>query len=160
MKRIVAALLSLAIAGVFAYIGLYLEKQEAEKKAAEERDIENKELLDFVKESVGEDVAQVRLSRKLASQPCCLTTEGGVTLEMEKYFRHGPNVEMQSIRATRVLELNADNRAFAALKNAYETGDKERAAKLSRILARLAELVSGAEVEDPAAFAVLVSELF
>ena len=79
---------------------------------------------------------------------------------MEKYFRRGPNVEMQNVRATRVLELNADHRAFTALKNAYETGDKERAKKLSLILARLAEMVSGAEVEDPAAFAALVSELF
>ena len=133
---------------------------EDEKKAAEERDIENRDLLDFVREAVGDDVAKVRLSRKLASQPCCLTTEGPVTLEMEKYFRSGPNVEMRSVRATRVLELNPEHRAFAALKNAHETGDQERAKKLSLILARLAEMVSGAEVEDPASFAALVSELF
>ena len=54
---------------------------DEEKKAAEERDIENKEFLDFVKESVGDAVSKVRLSRKLNSQPCCLTTEGALTLE-------------------------------------------------------------------------------
>ena len=99
---------------------------EDEKKAAEERDVENKELLDFVKESVGDAVASVKLSRKLTNQPCCLTTEGGVTLEMEKYFRHGPSEEMRKVRATRVLELNGEHHAFQALKAAWEAGDSFR----------------------------------
>ncbi len=133
---------------------------EEEKKAAEERDIENKEFLDFVKESVGDAVSKVRLSRKLASQPCCLTTEGGLTLEMEKYFRRGPSPEMRNIRATRILELNPEHKAFAALKAAFDSGDKDRAKNLSLILARLAELLAGAEIEDPAAFVSEVAELF
>ena len=133
---------------------------EEEKKAAEERDIENKEFLDFVKESVGDAVSKVRLSRKLASQPCCLTTEGGLTLEMEKYFRRGPSPEMRSIRATRVLELNGEHKAVEALKAAWEAGDKDKAKSMSLILARLAELLAGAEIEDPAAFVTEVAELF
>ena len=133
---------------------------DEEKKAADERDIENKELLDFVKESVGDDVAKVRFSRKLTTQPCCLTTEGGLTLEMEKYFRRGPSPEMRSIRATRVLELNAEHKAVQALKAAFDSGDRDKAKTLSLILTRLAEMLSGAEVEDPAAFATLVAELF
>ena len=133
---------------------------EEEKKAAEERDIENKEFLDFVKESVGDAVSKVRLSRKLASQPCCLTTEGGLTLEMEKYFRRGPSPEMRSIRATRVLELNPEHKAIQSLKSAWESGDTDRAKNLSLILTRLAELMAGAEIEDPAAFVSEVSELF
>ena len=132
---------------------------EEEKKAAEERDIENKELLDFVKESVGEGVAKVRLSRKLNSQPCCLTTEGGITLEMERYFRRGPSEEARKIRATRVLELNPDHHAFTVLKEAYET-DRDKAAKLAKILSVLAEMTAGTEVEDPVGFAGLVAELF
>ena len=133
---------------------------EEEKKAAEERDIENKEFLDFVKESVGDAVSKVRLSRKLASQPCCLTTEGGLTLEMEKYFRRGPSPEMRNIRATRVLELNGEHKAVEALKAAWEAGDKDKAKSMSLILARLAELLAGAEIEDPAAFVSEVVELF
>lgn len=133
---------------------------EEEKKAAEERDIENKEFLDFVKESVGDAVSKVRLSRKLASQPCCLTTEGGLTLEMEKYFRRGPSPEMRNIRATRVLELNGEHKAVEALKAAWEAGDKDKAKSMSLILARLAELLAGAEIEDPAAFVSEVAELF
>ena len=132
---------------------------EEEKKAAEERDLENKDILDFVKESLGGGVTRVRLSRKLSDLPCCLTTEGGVTLEMEKYFRHGPSEEMRNIRANRVLELNPEHRAFAALKEAFEN-DREKAANLSKILETMAEMMAGCDIEDPAAFVAQVSELF
>jgi len=108
---------------------------------------------------VGEGVAKVRLSRKLNSQPCCLTTEGGITLEMERYFRRGPSEEARKIRATRVLELNPDHHAFTVLKEAYET-DRDKAAKLAKILSVLAEMTAGTEVEDPVGFAGLVAELF
>ncbi|MBR3294313.1 MAG: molecular chaperone HtpG [Oscillospiraceae bacterium] len=133
---------------------------EEEKKAAEERDLENRELLDFVKESLGGTVSAVRLSRKLAALPCCLTTEGGITLEMEKYFRHGPNEQMRKLRATRVLELNAEHIAVEALKKAYDAGERDRAAELAKILEALAEMMAGCEIEDPAAFVSLVSKLF
>ena len=132
---------------------------EEDKKAFEEQNLENKDFLDFVKEAVGEDIVKVRLSNKLASQPCCLTTEGGITLEMEKYFRRGPSEEMRKIKANRVLELNPEHHAFAVLKEAYEN-DREKAKKLSQVLARLAELMAGVVVEDPAAFVALVAELF
>ena len=133
---------------------------EEEKKAAEERDIENRELLDFVKESLGEAVSKVRLSRKLEKLPCCLTTEGPITLEMERYFRHGPSEEMRKVRAERVLELNADHSAVKALRAAFDAGEKERAAELSKILDTMAELMAGCDIEDPAAFVELVSKLF
>ena len=112
-----------------------------------------------MKESTGDSLTAVRLSRKLSTQPCCLTTEGGVTLEMERYFRHGPSEEMRKIRANRVLELNAEHHAFAVLKDAF-ANDKDKAAKLSRILLTLAEMTAGVDVDDPAEFAGLVAELF
>lgn len=132
---------------------------EEDKKQAEERDLENKELLDFVQQSLDGAVTKVRLSTKLASQPCCLTTEGGVTLEMERYFRRGPSEEMRKVRANRVLELNPQHPAFAALTSAYEN-DKDKAKKLSQVLEGMAELLAGVELEDPAAFTALVGELF
>ena len=132
---------------------------EEEKKAAEERDIENKEILDFVKEALEGSVSKVRLSRKLSSQPCCLTSEGGITLEMERYFRHGPSEEMRKLKANRVLELNPDHHAFEVLKDAFEN-DKDKARRLAKILSVLAEMTAGMEVEDPAAFMDLVSQLF
>lgn len=133
---------------------------EEDKKAAEERNQENRELLDFVKESLGERVFAVRLSNKLISKPCCLTTEGGISLEMERYFRQGPSEEMRKVRANRVLEINPENQAFAALSAAFAAGDREKTAKLSKILAAQAELIAGVEVEDPGEFVELVTELF
>ena len=132
---------------------------DEEKQAAEEKNIENREMLDFVKESIGESITKVCLSNKLGSQPCALSTEGGISLEMEKYFRRGPSEEMRQIRANRVLELNGEHSAFKALKSAWES-DRERAAQLSRVLCTLAELMAGIEIEDPAAFAAEVSGLF
>jgi len=133
---------------------------EEEKKAAEERDLENKELLDFVKESIGETITRAKLTQKLSDMPCALSTEGGITLEMEKYFRHGPSEEMRKIRANRVLELNPDHKVFGALKEAYESGDREKAANLCRILGTLAELMAGCEIDDPAAFTAQIGNLF
>ena len=132
---------------------------EEEKKAAEEKNIENKDFLDFVKQAIGDSVTKVTISNKLGSQPCCLTTEGGISLEMEKYFRRGPSEEMRKVRANRVLELNSGHSAFEALRDAYEN-DREKAEKLSKVLSVLAEMMAGMEIEDPAAFAGLVSELF
>ena len=133
---------------------------EEEKKAVEERNTESKDLLDFVKESLGEEVAKVRLSGKLATQPSALTTEGGITLEMEKYFQHGPNQEMRSIKATRVLEVNPDNAMFKALQTAWNDGDKEKAAGIAKILNTLAKLMAGVEIEDPASFTKQIEDLF
>ena len=131
---------------------------DEEKKAAEERDIENREFLDFVKDSSDGRIVKAKLSSKPGSLPCCLTTEGGVTLEMEKYFKYGPSEEMRSIKANRVLELNPDHSAVKALQSAWET-DKEKAASLTGVLLSLAELMAGVELEDPAKFVGQVSDL-
>ena len=133
---------------------------EEEKKAAEERDIENRELLDFVKKSAGDAIAKVKLSNRLSTRPCALTTEGGVTLEMERYFRVGPSEEMRKVRATRVLELNPEHHAFQTMRDAWASGDKERAASLAKILSTLAALAAGDDIEDAAEFTDLVSALF
>ena len=134
---------------------------EEEKKAAEEKVVENKEFLDFVCQSIGDEkLKQVTLSSKLVSSACCLTSTGGFTLEMEKYFRNAPSEEMRKLRADRVLELNETHPAYLAVKNAYDNGDKDRAATLAKILYAQSELVAGVEVEDPNAYADLVCSLF
>ena len=132
---------------------------DEEKQAAEARDIENRELLDFVKETLGDRVAKAKLSDRLASKPCALTTEGPVSLEMERYFQHSPSEEMRSVRAVRVLELNPSHSAFGKLRESFE-GDREHAAALIKILCVLAEMNAGVDVEDTAAFTDLVSALF
>lgn len=133
---------------------------EEEKKTAEEHNVESKEFLDFVKESIGEEISKVQFSTKLASQSSALTTEGPVTLEMEKYFQRGPSEEMRKVKATRVLELNENHDAVKKMKEAYEAGEKEKAADYAKILNTLAKLMSGCELEDPAEFSKQVVQLF
>ncbi len=101
----------------------------------------------------------VRLSNKLVSAPVCLTTEGTVTLEMERYFRKLPPTGMEPPKARRVLELNGDSPAFAALQSAVKS-DPERAKKLVDILHCQALLMAGEELDDPAAYAEEVCSLF
>ena len=137
---------------------LGLESEE-ERADIEKREADAKETLDFVRETLGERVAKVKLSHKLVSAPVCLTTEGGVTLEMERYFRSMPDTGMQPPKATRVLELNADSPAFAALESAVKA-DPERARKLVEILHAQALLIAGEELPDPAQYAEDVCSLF
>ena len=138
---------------------LGLESEE-EKKDTEKKEEESKALLDFVRESLPGLVESVRLSHKLKTQPVFLTTEGDVTLEMEKYFSSLPGVpETENIRAKRVLELNGDHPAFEALKKAYAE-DRPRAARLAMILLAQAELIAGLPLDDPSAYTELVCSLF
>ena len=134
---------------------LELETEE-EKKETEQKNEDNKALLDFVKETLGGDVSAVRISHKLVSHPVCLTSEGSVTLEMEKYFAAIPGEN--KVKAQRVLELNGDHPVFAQLKNAFET-DKELAAKYAKILYAQALLIAGFPLEDPAGYSELVCGL-
>ncbi len=131
------------------------EKEDTEKKAEECKD-----LLVFVKESLPGLVVDVRLSHKLKTQPVFLTTEGEVTLEMEKYFQNIPGVpESDNVKARRVLELNANHDAFKALEKAYAE-DREKAARLAMVLLAQAELIAGLPLDNPAAYTELVCSLF
>ena len=131
-----------------------LQKADTERKAEE-----NKDLLAFVKETLGDEVADVKLSHKLKTHPVCLTTEGEITLEVEKYFRSLPGANTENIKAQKVLELNGDHAAFAALQKAFEE-DRDKAAKLSKILLAQAKLIADIPLEDPSAYAELVCGLF
>ena len=135
-------------------------ESEEEKADTEKKEEESKELLDFVKKSLPGLVESVRLSHKLKSQPVFLTTEGEVTLEMEKYFQNLPGVpEAGNVKAKRVLELNGSHPAFQALEKAYRE-DQARAARLAMVLYAQAELIAGLPLDDPAAYTELVCSLF
>lgn len=132
---------------------------DEDKKETEKQSEDNKELLDFVKETLADKVAAVRISGKLKSHPVCLTTDGAVTLEMEKYFKSVPGAEaMGAVKAEKVLELNPSHPAFAALKAAWSS-DKDKAAKYAEILYTQALLIAGVEIDDPAGYADLVCSL-
>ncbi|MBR6574075.1 MAG: molecular chaperone HtpG [Clostridia bacterium] len=139
-----------------------LPQTEEEKAAAEKQAEDSKGLLDFVKETLGDKVFAVRTSGKLVSQPVCMTTEGPITLEMEKYFRQQKLISGMDVSngmtAQRVLELNPNAPAFAALQRAYEN-DREKAARYAHVLYYQSLLIAGLPLEDPAAYAQLVCSL-
>lgn len=129
------------------------EKAETEKKAEE-----NKDVLDFVKETLGERVKDVRISKILKTAPVCMTADGPVSLEMEKYFQKVDPNAAKEMKAARVLELNPDSGAFAALRSAL-TEDKEKAKTYAELLYQQALLIAGFPLEDPAKYTELVCSL-
>lgn len=134
-------------------------ESDEDKADTEKKQEENKELLDFVKESLGEEVVDVRISGKLKSHPVYLTVDGDISIEMEKYFSGMKNEMAQQVKAQRVLELNSEHHAFQALKSAFAE-DKEKAGKLARILLDQGKLIAGLPLEDAAQYTELVCELF
>jgi molecular chaperone HtpG len=136
-------------------------EEDNDKEEIERLETDNKELLEFVKESLDGKVESVRISSKLKSHPVSLAAQGEISLEMEKYFKsmQGRNDSfMGDMRAQRVLELNAAHSSFSILKEAIET-DKEKAAKYAKLLYGQALLTAGVPLEDPAEFSELISEL-
>ena len=111
-----------------------------------------------MKETLGDAVSDVRLSSKLRSHAVCLTADGDISLEMEKYFSSIPG-DQERIKAKRVLEINADHPAYAALKRAYEE-DKERAKDLAVIMYDQAALIAGMPVDDILGYSDRVFKLF
>lgn len=129
------------------------EKEKTEKQAEE-----NKDLLEFVAEKLSGKITKAVISKNLKSHPVCLSAEGAVSIEMEKYFAQMPGDDPKPT-ASKVLELNADHKTFTALKEAYNN-DKEKAEKIAKILYAQSLLIAGLQIEDPVAYCDLVCELF
>lgn len=135
--------------------GLDLVSEE-EKKAAEEANKTHKGLLAALKDALGDKVKDVRLSDKLKSSPVCLTSDGPLSIEMEKVLAAMP-VADGSVKAERVLEINPAHPVFAAL-SALPEGDA-RIAKYASLLYDQALLIEGLPIDDPVAFSNNVCEL-
>jgi len=140
---------------------LELESEE-DKKEIEQQEADNKEILDFIRDSLDGKVAAVRLSQKLKSHPVCLAAQGEISLEMERYFKSMQGRQdggmFGEMKAERVLELNAIHPSFTALKEAFND-DKEKAANYSKLLYGQALLTAGVPLEDPSEFSDLISSL-
>lgn len=136
-----------------------LPETEEEKAEAEKQAEENKDVLAFVKETLGDKIKEARISKKLVSHPVCMTTDGPLSLEMEKYLNQMKGEgDPREIVAQRVLELNPNSGAFAALRAAVSE-DPEKAKKYAEILYNQALLIANLPVEDPARYADLVCSL-
>lgn len=131
------------------------EQQETIKKAEEE----NKELLDFIKDSLGDKVTEVKLSPRLKNSPVCLTTKGGISLEMEKVLNAMPTD--QQIKAERILEINPDHEVMKTLQEAYAAGEegKEKVKTYASLLYNQSLLICGLTVDDPVKFSEDICKL-
>ena len=132
---------------------------EDEKKDAEEATKENGDLFKAMKDALGDKVEKVAVSARLTDAPACITTEGPLSLEMEKVLQKGPEAGEGMPKSQRVLELNAKHPVFAKLTAAQEAGDTEKIAKYASLLYDQALLVEGILPEDPVAFAAAVCDL-
>ena len=132
---------------------------EDEKKENDERQESERDALGFIKETLGDAVADVRMSRTLKSHAVCLSTDGDVSLEMEKYFASIPGSDAQRVKARRVLEVNVDSPAYARFKEVYST-DKDRAADMAWIMYDQAVLIAGMPLDDMLGYSDRVFKLF
>ena len=129
---------------------------EEEKKQAEEKAEEMKGLLTFVKETLGDQVKEVKLSSELGSHPVCMTPAEGMSFEMEKYMKRA-NPEF-AFPVGRVLELNPEHEAVQAMQKAM-TEDPEKAKDYAKLLCYQAQLMAELPLDDPYAYTELVCRL-
>ncbi|MBP3243407.1 MAG: molecular chaperone HtpG [Ruminococcus sp.] len=135
-------------------LGLDTPEKKEELKAKEE---ESSDMLKTLADALDGKVAKVTLSQRLKSHPVCLTSEGEISLEMEKVLNSMPND--QKIHAQRVLELNPDHEIFGKLKSLSDAGDSDKLGKYAKLLYDQALLIEGMSIEDPVEFSNLICEL-
>ena len=127
------------------------EKEEVKAKAEE-----SKEMFAFMKEALGDKIKEVRLSQRLKSHPCCLTSDGDLSLEMEKVLNAMPTDN--KVKAEKVLEINPDHDIFGKLKELYND-DKEKLKKYTELLYTQSLLIEGMSIEDPVGFSNMICDL-
>lgn len=135
-------------------LGLENTEKQEEIKAKEE---ENADLLKELSEALEGKVSKVILSQRLKSHPVCLTSEGEISLEMEKVLNSMPTG--QKISAQRVLEINPEHEIFAKLQSISTSGDKDKLGKYAKLLYSQALLIEGMSIENPVEFSNLICEL-
>ncbi|WP_342479984.1 molecular chaperone HtpG [Paenibacillus sp. FSL L8-0340] len=122
---------------------------DAADKPSEEEENENKGLFDAMQGILSGKVKAVKASKRLKSHPVCLSTEGELTIEMEKILKAMPNG--QEVQADKVLEININHDVFKSLKAAAE-GDQEKLGLYTNLLYNQALLIEGLQVNDPVQF--------
>ena len=131
---------------------------EDEKKELDSKNEAEKDMLASMKEILGDKVGEVRFTGKLNNHPVCLTSEGGISLEMEKVLNSMPNATENAVKAKLVLEINAGHPIAEKLKSLFD-GDKETFGKYTRLLYDEACLIGGKGLDDALEHSKLVCEL-
>ena len=130
---------------------------DEEKEALKSENDSYEEMLKFMKESL-EDVSSVKFTNTLAKHPVCLSSEGDLSVEMEKVLKKMPGADGKAPSANLVLEINLNHPIAEKIKSLY-VSDRERLGKYAKILYAQACLIGGASLENPAELCELISEL-
>ena len=129
---------------------LDLEAKDDESQEDSPESDENKELFDFIAESLGGKIKSAKASKKLKTHPVCLSSEGELSIEMEKVLSMMP--DGGGAKAEKILEINTSHRIFETLRDAF-SNDREKAEKIARVLYNQALLIEGLSIEDPVEYA-------
>ncbi len=129
---------------------------DEEKEALKKENEENKDMFTLMKETIGEGVQEVRFTHRLKNHPVCLTSEGALSVEMEKVINSMPND--QKVKAQTALEINDSHPIAQKIKDLYEN-DKEELKKYTQVLYAQARLIEGLPVENPIQISNLICEI-
>lgn len=129
---------------------------DEEKEALKKENEENKDMFTLMKETIGEGVQEVRFTHRLKNHPVCLTSEGALSVEMEKVINSMPND--QKVKAQTALEINDSHPIAQKIKYLYEN-DKEELKKYTQVLYAQARLIEGLPVENPTQISNLICEI-
>ena len=134
---------------------LDLDTEEEKEKLKKENE-ENKDMFDAMKDAIKDEVQLVRFTHRLKNHPVCLTSEGAISLEMEKVINAMPTD--QNVKAQKVLEINEEHPIANKLKELYKE-DKEKLKDYTKILYSQARLIEGMSVENPTEISNLICDI-
>ena len=117
------------------------------ERRAEAAETENKDLFEEIKKALNGKIKDVKVNPTLQDHPVSLSSEGGISMEMEKILRKMP-AGGEGMESTKVLELNPNHAVFGALKAAHEAGDTDKINKYAELLYDQALLIEGLPLED------------
>lgn len=131
---------------------------EEEKEAVKRENEQGKDMLTYIKEAIGEDVASVRFTNTLSGHPASIATEGMLSATMEKTLEKMPGADQAGVKSEKVLQINIEHPIAEKLKELYEN-DKDKLSRYSKVLYASAKLISGLGVDDPAELGELITGL-
>ena len=134
---------------------LDLDTEEEKEKLKKENE-ENKDMFDAMKDAIKDEVQLVRFTHRLKNHPVCLTSEGAISLEMEKVINAMPTD--QNVKAQKVLEINEEHPIANKLKELYKE-DKDKLKDYTKILYSQARLIEGMSVENPTEISNLICDI-
>jgi len=137
-------------------LGLETDEEKEEIKKAEE---DNKGLFDLMTEKLGGKVKAVKLSQRLKTHPVCITSEGMLSVEMEKVLSAMPDEQAHNAKAEKILEINASHPIFEKLRKLYAEDNKDKIAEYADILYSQALLIEGMPIENPVEFTNKLCEI-